>query len=137
MEIASNFCQYFTTLAKRITSAALSSHTDYLSKNFPHSIFFNSATKEEFINIASSFKSGKAAGHDKISISTIKQSIHCIAVPLTHIINLVSISRDNQPSTALGETTQLPALLYLICMLTAFLSPLKTKNFQQKYNWFV
>ena len=56
-----------------------------------------------------------------------------IAIPLTHIINL-SISHDNQPSTALGETTQLPALLYLICMLTTFLSPLIAKNFQQKYN---
>ena len=120
-------------LARRITSAVLSSHTYYLSKNFPHSIFFNSATKEEFINIASSFKSGTAAGHDKISVSIIKQSIHCIAVPLTHIFNL-SISHDNQPSTALGETTQLPALLYLICMLTTFLSPLIAKNFQQKYN---
>ena len=96
-EIASKFCQYFTTLAKRITSVVLSSHTDYLrSKNFSQSIFFNSATKEEFsTNIASSFKTGKAAGYDKISISTIKQSIHCIAAPLTHIINL-SISHDNQ-----------------------------------------
>ena len=66
-------------LARRITSAVLSSHTDYLSKNFAHSIFFNSATKEEFINITSSFKSGKAAGHYKIPVCDIKQSIpHCI-----------------------------------------------------------
>ena len=92
MVIADKFCQYFTNigpnLAMRITSTVTSSHTDYLSRNFPQSIFFNSATEEEIINIASSFKPGKAAGHDKISMSTIKQSIHCIATPLTHIINL-------------------------------------------------
>ena len=61
---------------------------DYLSRNFPQSIFFISAAEEENINIANSFKLGKAAGHTKISMSTIKQSIHCIAAPLTHIINL-------------------------------------------------
>ena len=55
-----------------------SSHTDYLYRNFPQSIFFNLATEEEIINIASSFKPGKAAEHEKISMSTIKQSIHCI-----------------------------------------------------------
>ena len=76
MEIGNKFCQYFTNngsnLAKRITSAVLSSHTDHLSKKFHQSVFFNSAIKEEFrINIASSFKSGKAAEHDEISISTI------------------------------------------------------------------
>ena len=92
MVIADKFCQYFTNigpnLAMRITSTVTSSHTDYLFRNYPQSIFFNSATEEEIINIASSFKPGKAAGHDKISMSTIKQSIHCIATPLTHIINL-------------------------------------------------
>ena len=72
----------------RITSTVTSSHTDYLSRNYSQSIFFNSATEEEITNIARSFKPGKAAGHDKISMSTIKQSIHCIATPLTHIINL-------------------------------------------------
>ena len=71
-----------------ITSTVTSSHTDYLYRNIPQSIFFNLATEEEIISIASSFKPGKAAGHDKISLSTIKQSIHCIAAPLTHIVNL-------------------------------------------------
>ena len=81
MVTANKFCQYFTNIVT-------SSHTDYLSRNFPQSIFFNSATEQEIINIASLFKPGKAAGHDKISMPTIKQSIHCIATPLTHIINL-------------------------------------------------
>ena len=75
LEIANKFCQYFTNigpnLAMRITSSVTSSHTDYLYRNFPQSIFFNSATEEEIINIASSFKPGKAAGHDKIYMSII------------------------------------------------------------------
>ena len=76
MEIANKFCQYFTNiglnLAMGITSTVTSSHTDYLYRNFPQSIFYNLATEEEMINTASSFKPGKAAGHDKISMSTIK-----------------------------------------------------------------
>lgn len=76
-----------------ITSTVTSSHTGYLSRNFPQSIFFNSATEEEIINIASSFKPGKAAGHNNISMLTIRQTINRIDTPLTHImLSIINLS---------------------------------------------
>ena len=92
-EITNRFCQYFTSIGPNlakgpgITSTVTFSHMD--SRKFPaQSIFFNSATEDEIIDIAStkSSKPGKAAGYDKISMSTIKQSIHYVAAPLIHIV---------------------------------------------------
>ena len=49
-------------------------------------------TPNELAGISKAFRSGKSAGHDRIPISSIKQSIQIIAEPLVHIINL-SITR--------------------------------------------
>ena len=64
------------------------SHRSFLTGSFTQSISLNSTTKEEIIEIAKTFISGKAAGYDQIPVSIIKQSIHLISEPLTHIINL-------------------------------------------------
>ena len=53
-------------------------------------------TPNELSEISNSFRSGKSAGHDRIPISIIKQSIQIIAEPLAHIINL-SITRGIVP----------------------------------------
>ena len=90
VEIANKFCTYFTnigpSLAKNIQS--LHSHRCFLTGSFTQSIYLNPTTKEEIIEIAKTFISGKAAGYDQIPMSIIKQSIHLISEPLTHIINL-------------------------------------------------
>ena len=90
VEIANKFCTYFTnigpSLAKNIQS--LHSHRSFLTGSFTQSIYLNPTTKEEIIEIAKTFISGKAAGYDQIPMSIIKQSIHLISEPLTHIINL-------------------------------------------------
>ena len=87
--IANKFCQYFSSigpnLAKGIQSST--SHKPFLSGTFNQSIFLDLATEEE-ITIANQFQSGKAAGHDNIPMSIIKQSINLISAPLTHIVNL-------------------------------------------------
>ena len=59
-------------------------------------MFFNPVTPNELSEISNSFRSGKSAGHDRIPISIIKQSIQIIAEPLAHIINL-SITRGIVP----------------------------------------
>ena len=64
------------------------SHKTFLSGTFNQSIFLDLATEEEIITIANQFQSGKAAGHDNIPMSIIKQSINLISAPLTHIVNL-------------------------------------------------
>ena len=91
MEIANRFCNYFSNigpnLVKKIQSSP-NSHRNFLSGRFPNSIFLKIATKAEITEIAKSFLSCKAAGHDTIPISIIKQSINTISEPLTHIINL-------------------------------------------------
>ena len=73
-------------MAKRIQSHI--SHKTFLSGNFSQSVFIESTNEEEISNIANTFPSGKAAGYDNISMSIIKRSIHVIAQPLTHIINM-------------------------------------------------
>jgi retron-type reverse transcriptase len=89
--IANKCCQYFSSigpnLAKKVPNT-LGSPLKYLNENFPHSVFFSPASKDEIVNIVRSFKSDSAAGHDNIPTNIIKQSIDLIAEPLTHIINL-------------------------------------------------
>jgi len=41
----------------------------------------------EIINIGSSFKSNKAAGHDEISLKVIKSTINVLSQPLADIFN--------------------------------------------------
>ena len=90
VEIANRFCHYFSNIgpnvAKQIQSTT--SHMNFLSGNFPQSMFLNLVTEEEIIEIANSFPSGKAAGYDDLPMSIIKPSINSIACPLTHVINL-------------------------------------------------
>ena len=90
MEIANRFCQYFSNigpnLAKRIQSAT--SHKDFLSGDFSHSMFLDLATQEEIIDTTCKFPAGKSAGYDNIPMAIIKRSINSISSPLTHIVNL-------------------------------------------------
>ena len=90
VDIANRFCNYFSSigpnLAKEIHSSV--SHRSFLSGHFCQSVFFDPVTPNELSEISNAFRSGKAAGHDRIPISIIKQSIQIIADPLAHIINL-------------------------------------------------
>ena len=88
--IANKFCQYFPSIGPNLAKAIQSStsHKTFLSGTFNQSIFLDLATEEEIITIANQFQSGKAAGHDNIPMSIIKQSMNLISAPLTHIVNL-------------------------------------------------
>ena len=98
VDIANRFCSYFSSvgpnLAKEIHSSV--SLCSFLSGHFCRSVFFNPVTPNELSEISNSFRSGKSAGHDRIPISIIKQSIQIIAEPLAHIIDL-SITRGIVP----------------------------------------
>ena len=72
------------------------SHRSFLSGHACQSVFFDPVTPNELWEISNSFRSGKSAGHDRIAISIITQSIQIIAEPLSHIINL-SITRGIVP----------------------------------------
>ena len=81
VDIANRFCGYFSSigpnLAKEIHSSV--SHRGFLPGHFCQSVFFNPVTPNELSEISNSFRSGKSAGHDRIPISIIKQSIQIIA----------------------------------------------------------
>jgi len=98
--LINRFCSYFSSigpiLAKEIHSSV--SHLSFLSGHFFQSVCFDPVTPNELAEISNAFRSGKSAGHDRIPISIIKQSIRIIHVaePLAHIINL-SITRGIVP----------------------------------------
>lgn len=99
IEIANNFCDYFSnvgpSLAKKIQASPVPTES-FLSGEFPNSIFLEPVLENEIRLIAKAFPSGKAAGYDNISMSVIKLSIDLISRPLTHILNL-SLSRGIVP----------------------------------------
>ena len=60
----------------------------FLTTNFVNSMFVDSATRQEIIEIANSFRTGTAAGHDNLPMGIIKEAISVISEPITPIINL-------------------------------------------------
>ncbi len=90
-EIASHFCDYFSSigvnLEREIPSSTIS-YRSYLSGNYTKSISIEFTTQQEIIEIMNSLRSGTAAGHDEVPISAVKDSIDLISIPLTHLINL-------------------------------------------------
>jgi hypothetical protein len=90
LEIANCFCDYFTigpNLAKTFPITS-NSYKSFLTGNFVDSIFLDLTTEPEIINIVKSLRSGIAAGYDKISIWSVKDSSTLISSPLAHILNL-------------------------------------------------
>lgn len=70
----------------------------YLYEPATSSMFFNPTNPNEIIEITKSLKLSKSKGHDGISNFLLKQIIHSIASPLTHIFNL-SINTGKCPDT--------------------------------------
>ena len=91
IDIANDFCDYFTdiglNLASKISSTN-SSPKDFLSGSRSESISLQPLTVDELNNIVKSFNANKALGHDNISMKTIHQSFQNIAQLLVTIINL-------------------------------------------------
>ena len=45
-------------------------------------------SENEIITIANSFNSGKASSYDNIKIDDIKENIHLLCAPLSHLLNI-------------------------------------------------
>ena len=91
-EIANKFCQYFSNigpkLAKNIPTSQTTSPISYLAQQHLSSLFLDSVTENEVIELTNSFSPNKAAGYDNIPMLMIQKTITTIAKPLSHIINL-------------------------------------------------
>ena len=94
-QIAEHFCMFFSNigpnLAHKIPRSPMS-HRSFLPGNFAKSIFFDTASESEIIEICLNFRPGTAAGYDNVSLDLAKDCIYLICRPLTHFINLSIIS---------------------------------------------
>ena len=79
----------YSCLAKRsYYEAKLKSLTANIKESSFSSFFFESATQCKMVEIANSLRINTTAGHDKVSMWSVKESINYISEPLTYIINL-------------------------------------------------
>ena len=89
--IANQFCNFFTylghPLAKKITTS-VNTYRSFLPERSFSSFFFESATQCEIVEIAKYLRINTAAGHDKVPMRSVKESINYISEPLTYTINL-------------------------------------------------
>ena len=87
VEIANKFCEYFTNLGPSLADkipTSPKSHMSFLTTNFVNSMFVDSATRQEIIEIANSFRTGTAAGYDNLPMGIIKEAISVISETITH-----------------------------------------------------
>ena len=99
-EIANGFNEFFTNIGKNLADSILETgmcYTRHLQNNNNRSFFMSPVTPDEIISIVKTLKPKTSKGHDEISTKLIKDSIHHIAIPLAHVINL-SISSGTVPS---------------------------------------
>ena len=87
--IADQFCKYFSNIGPPATSV---SHHSFLSGNFLESLFLDSVSEQQVIEICKSLKSGTAVGYDNVFVDLVKQCAQLISSPLTHIINMSIVS---------------------------------------------
>ena len=89
-QCANSFNSFFTNigpeLARKITSPD-THFTNYLSKRTKYFFFLNPTNPTEIINITQSLKTSKSQGFDRISTFMLKEIIHPLTKPLTHIFN--------------------------------------------------
>ena len=95
IEDSSNYANYFNSfftnigpqLASKIDSPPNIHYTDFLSDRIQQSLFLSPTNPNEIITVTKALSMSKVQGCDRISTSLLKQIIHVIASPLTHIIN--------------------------------------------------
>ena len=111
--IAEQFCKYVSNIGPALAnniSATSVSHRSFLSGNFLESLFLDSVSEQEVIEICKSLKSGTAIGYDNVSVDLVKQCAQLISSPLTHIINMSIVSEI------------LPDELKIACVISLFKS---------------
>ena len=82
--IANQFCNFFTTLgpslARKIPTS-VKCYRFFLPERSFSSFFFESATQCEIVEITNSLRINTAAGHDKVPMWSVKESINYISGP--------------------------------------------------------
>ena len=89
--IAESFNNYFSTIGSKTgknVSHTNAQYTDYLMDPHMNSMFIDPVTPADILNATRKLKSKHSSGHDEISSKLLKDTIHNIHIPITHIVNL-------------------------------------------------
>ena len=96
-EIAEGFNNYFSQIGLetgRNLPSTKNKYSDFLPNNQnSRSMFIEPVTQTDTINSCRKLKSKTSTGHDEISTKLLKETIHIITDPITHIINMSLFSR--------------------------------------------
>ena len=90
-EIATLFNNYFANIGLNVSESVAATDVNfssYLRQMNPHSIFLDPIMPHDILNVCKKIKPKLSRGHDEISSKLMKQSIHNILIPITHIFNL-------------------------------------------------
>lgn len=90
-EIANSFNDYFSTIGNLTGQKVKQTHkhfSDYLKNSMKDSMFLETVEETEVLNIVNKLKPKTSSGYDEIPTKILKDTIHLIVKPLTHIVNL-------------------------------------------------
>ena len=125
---AHRFNSFFTRIGPQLThkiDTPIHTHyTDFLSNRVENSLFLGPTNPNEIISITQSLSMSNAQGYDRISTSLLKQIIHVIVDPLTHIFNhslqqgvfpdLFKIAKVN-PIFKKGDSHEISNIVLFLC----------------------
>ena len=89
-KLADSFNDFFSNIGHNISQNIPNSKNefaDYLPQNALNSIFLEPVDHAYILKIVKTLKPKLSSGHDGISTKLLKDTIDCITLPLTHIIN--------------------------------------------------
>ena len=90
-QLAESFNDYFANIGQNISDHVPASTRDYASympDRFPRSIFLDPVDPPYVLQVSQKLKSKTSSGYDDISSKIFKDTISCIILPVTHILNL-------------------------------------------------
>ena len=90
-EIATSFNTFFTGIGKTLNESLgkpSKSFHNHMKGHYPNNFYLKPISPAELIDISRKIRSKTSKGHDGISSKLMKETIHEIAIPLTHIMNL-------------------------------------------------
>lgn len=88
--VSNHFNDFFVEIGDKLASSIDPTDTSplsYLGRPLAQSIFLTPVTSDELRNCVASLKNS-SPGHDGIRAEVLKKSLHLVAVPLLHILNL-------------------------------------------------
>ena len=89
-KISNGFNEFFSHIGSKTAKDVPRSprnFKEYLGNPLYHSMYIEPVSEDTVVNTTLSLKSKTSSGHDEISTKLMKNAIHPIKVPLTHIIN--------------------------------------------------